>query len=172
MTKRGKGRKHKKPISRRSEPEHLVWLTPEEFAFAMKVGIAAGDGTMPSETPTKMKFGIESSNGDRQLYHFGDTTTNRALFAIRDQFDDPKKKHSAVVRFFRFGTAVEQPSIAAWVRQTDNGYEVHQAVMDEIAAEPLTFGPEVFESFEGLAERVEARIATGNYDDDKPMIIE
>lgn len=64
---------------------NIAAVTTEELAFAYGVGGAAASGQTPQSGVSGM--GLNLVDGDKvHAINFTDTPTNRAIFAIRDQF--------------------------------------------------------------------------------------
>lgn len=163
MKRRAKVRRLGTAIPRAAEP--LVPLTRAEFDFALATAGAAASYAMPMESPSQRKVALEMGRGRIETFAFSDTPFNRAVFAIKDAFEDRAKALSANIRCERLRTAVDDVAFGAWVHRSNEGTWVHPAVLDEIAAEPLEFSVSCFKLTD-LATRVAARIAAGGYEDE------
>jgi hypothetical protein len=151
--------KHQKKT--RQPGERLVSLTRDELTFALSIAGAAATYAMPMKSPSQSRVHIAG-----RTMRFTDTPGNRMLFAVRDAFEDRAKGLSANVRLERLMCAFEDPALAAWFWRQDGHVEIRDALLDEIASEPLELGVRCFELTD-LATRVAARFAAGGYEDER-----
>ena len=121
-----------------TEPEEVGPIAPEEFRFALEVGVAAGSFQMPMESPSKYHFAIKDEDGAVDEYQFTDTPMNRFGMAVKEHFGaDRLKMASFMLRWFAFHKVVELPACAPYIRETAEGRSIHSSVMDTAAQHPL-----------------------------------
>ena len=123
-----------------TSPTDVVEIAPEEFAFAMQVGDAAGAYRMPMESPSRLGVSIEMSPGDIQRIQLTDHPMNRFGMAVREHFgDDKRKMASFLMRWFALMKVMALPECQRYIRDEEgtSACLVHSAVFDAAAQMPL-----------------------------------
>jgi hypothetical protein len=127
----------------------ITSVTPEELRFAMATGTAAASGRTPQSS-----VGAYGADVD-----IPDTPENRAMFAIRSQFDSAKFR-ALMARIGAMMDVLQDDRAAPYIRRSTEGFkgdEVYEAVVDVAATFPLNGNREFDkgEFFRAVAKAVE-----------------
>lgn len=140
----------------RGRMNYTAPVSTEELTFAMNVGSAAASGKTPLSGVGDKGITIDMGDGEFRDLQFTDNPSNRAMFAIRDQF--PDKFAALMTRAWALGTIMKDDRMAEFTREVEGepeATEVHQAVWDIAAIMPLNpqllFNGNIF--FKRVAER-------------------
>lgn len=125
-----------KPLPR---PHEALAFDPKEFAYVFDLAMHASMRKVDVNKPSKQGFSIVEEDGSIHEYRLGDTPMNRAILAVRDHFSgEQKKSYSAMLRIFALTDLMNSNALSQWTRETEEGREIHNAVLDAAATVNLT----------------------------------
>jgi hypothetical protein len=134
MAKRRKSEQPKSHFRAENSPP----VDPEDFAFALRLGVAAASYQMPMERPANFHFRLKTNDEDVQSFRLADIPMNRSGLAIREHCAEDSEKFKAIMmRQFALMRILRANRMKPWVREEGGERSIHPAVVEAAAVMPL-----------------------------------
>jgi hypothetical protein len=122
------------------QPQKAPPVDCEELIRAVEVINRAGRGEIATPDPGRFGVNLVQADGSVVGLRFTDLPINRAVFAVRDQFQEDDQWQNLLYRYFALCAAIKdwQADLAPWLQRDVRATLLHRAILEAAAVAPVT----------------------------------